>query len=114
MYKRQNPKNFEGYQDGMTPEQLEEIVTKNHPVKDGAAHTFGLIHKGGFIVPILMTVVLIVIVFSVERFITIAKAKGKGRIDQFIINVRRSLATDRVDEAIALCDTQKGLSLIHI
>ncbi|QQR84940.1 MAG: MotA/TolQ/ExbB proton channel family protein [Flavobacteriales bacterium] len=103
-----NPKNFEGYDPNMTPEQLEEVVMKNHPVKDGAAHTFGLIHKGGFIVPILMTVVLIVIVFSVERFITIAKAKGKGRIDQFIIDVRKSLAIDRVDEAIALCDTQKG------
>lgn len=103
-----NPKNFEGYSPDMTPEQMDEIVVKNHPVKDGAAHTFGLIHKGGFIVPILMTVVLIVIVFSVERFITIAKAKGKGRIDRFILDVRKSLATDRVDEAIALCDTQKG------
>ncbi|MBK7554651.1 MAG: MotA/TolQ/ExbB proton channel family protein [Flavobacteriales bacterium] len=103
-----NPKNFEGYSPEMTAEQLDEIVLKNHPIKDGIGHTFGLIHKGGFIVPILMTVVLLVIVFSVERFITIAKAKGKGGIDKFIISVRQSLAADRVEEAIATCDEQKG------
>ncbi|MFZ1410852.1 MAG: MotA/TolQ/ExbB proton channel family protein [Micropruina sp.] len=103
-----NPKNFEGYSPEMTAEQLDEIVLKNHPIKDGVGHTFGLIHKGGFIVPILMTVVLLVIVFSVERFITIAKAKGKGGIDKFIISVRQSLAADRVEEAIATCDEQKG------
>ena len=71
-----NPKNFEGYEPGMTQEQLDEIVEKNHPVKEGAAHLYGLIHKGGFIVPILISVNLLVIIFSVERFITLARAKG--------------------------------------
>ncbi|HMC97790.1 MAG TPA: hypothetical protein VKG92_09060, partial [Flavobacteriales bacterium] len=64
-----NPKNFEGYEEGMTSEQKAEIVVKNHPVKEGAAHLYGLIHKGGFIVPILISVNLLVIIFSVERFI---------------------------------------------
>ena len=61
-----NPKNFEGYQEGMTKEQLDEIVERNHPVKEGAAHVYGLIHKGGFIVPLLISVNLLVLVFSVE------------------------------------------------
>ncbi|MBK9420417.1 MAG: MotA/TolQ/ExbB proton channel family protein [Flavobacteriales bacterium] len=81
---------------------------KGHPVKMDPNHTFGLIHKGGFIVPILMTVTLLVLIFSIERFITLGKAKGKGRIDDFLHNVRQLLAADRVEEAIAACDEQKG------
>ena len=37
----------------------------------------GIVYKGGVIVPILMTILLIVITFTIERFITITKAKGK-------------------------------------
>lgn len=103
-----NPKNFEGYEEGMTKEQLAEIVEKNHPVKEGAAHLYGLIHKGGFIVPILISVNLLVIVFSVERFITLNRAKGKGRIETFLHKVRAQLANDQVDAAIGVCDEQKG------
>ncbi|MEO8068853.1 MAG: MotA/TolQ/ExbB proton channel family protein [Flavobacteriales bacterium] len=81
---------------------------KGHPVEENPGHLYGLIHKGGFIVPILMTVVLLVIIFSVERFVTLRKANGKGNIDKFIVQVRQSLTADRVDEAIATCDAQKG------
>src|SRR5476651_738114 len=44
---------------------------------------FGLIHKGGVIVPIIMTMLLMVIVFSIERFIVISKASGTGSVDAF-------------------------------
>lgn len=81
---------------------------KGHPVAAEPSHTFGLIHKGGFIVPILITVNLLVIIFSIERFLTLSRAKGKGRIDSFLGNVRQLLAGDQVDEAIAACDEQKG------
>ena len=79
-----------------------------HPVAENPAHTFGLIHKGGFIVPIIFTVLLLVIIFSIERFITLGKATGKGRIDEFLHNVRQLLANDRVDEAMTACDEQQG------
>ncbi|HNA32755.1 MAG TPA: hypothetical protein PL106_06505, partial [Flavobacteriales bacterium] len=52
---------------------------KGHPIEAEPGHTFGIIHKGGFIVPILITVNLLVIIFSIERFLTLSKAKGKGR-----------------------------------
>jgi len=81
---------------------------KGHPVNIDPNHTFGLIHKGGFIVPILISILLIVIIFSVERYFTLGRAKGKGRIDEFLHNVRQLLAGDRVDEAIAACDEQCG------
>lgn len=103
-----NPKNFEGYQEGMTKEQLDEIVERNHPVKEGAAHVYGLIHKGGFIVPLLISVNLLVLVFSVERAITLSRARGKGRIEGFLGKVRAELANDNVDAAIKVCDEQQG------
>lgn len=81
---------------------------KGHPVEAEPAHTFGLIHKGGFIVPILITVNLLVIIFSIERFLTLSKAKGSGRIEAFLGTVRQFLANDQVDEAIGACDAQKG------
>ncbi|HEY0978425.1 MAG TPA: MotA/TolQ/ExbB proton channel family protein [Flavobacteriales bacterium] len=92
-----NPANFEGGD-----------PIKGHPVEMEPNHTFGVIHKGGFIVPILITVNLIVIIFSVERFLTLSRAKGKGNIAGFLGNVRQLLATDEVDQAIAACDAQKG------
>ena len=92
-----DPANFEGGD-----------PVRGHPVKIDPNHTFGLIHKGGFIVPILISIVLIVIIFSVERYITLGRAKGKGRIDEFLHSVRQLLADDRVDDAIAACDEQRG------
>ena len=44
---------------------------KGHPVNIDPNHTFGLIHKGGFIVPILISILLIVIIFSVERYLSL-------------------------------------------
>lgn len=81
---------------------------KGHPVTAEPNHTFGLIHKGGVIVPILITVNLLVIIFSVERFLTLSRAKGKGRIESFLGNVRHMLAGDMVDDAINACDEQRG------
>jgi biopolymer transport protein ExbB len=80
----------------------------NHPVKDGVRHVLGLIHKGGLIVPLLIWVNLIIIIFSIERGITIAKARGRGRLSDFIRTIRELIASNRVDEAIAECDRQRG------
>ena len=79
-----------------------------HPIETNPGKLFGTIYKGGFIVPILISVNLIVLVFAVERFITLGRAKGKGRIDSFSVNVRQHFANDNSQEAIAVCDEQKG------
>ena len=44
----------------------------------------GIIYKGGYIVPILMTCVLVLIIFVIERTITLSRAKGKGRLNSFL------------------------------
>ncbi|HTX89484.1 MAG TPA: MotA/TolQ/ExbB proton channel family protein [Bacteroidales bacterium] len=68
----------------------------------------GIIYKGGWIVPFLMTVNLILIIFSIERAITLTKARGKGRLNVFVKNLQTYLANDKIEEAIDSCDKQKG------
>lgn len=58
--------------------------------------------------PVLIANFLVVVVFSVERFLTIGRATGAGNIAEFIRKVQYHLANRNVDQAIAECDKQKG------
>jgi len=69
---------------------------------------YGIVYKGGPIVPILMTCFLIVLVFTIERLITLSKASGTASIDGFVRKVRSLLDKNQIDEAIKECDKQKG------
>jgi len=88
-----NPANFEGGDPA------------NHPVKD---NYLGVVYKGGVIVPILMTCFLIVITFSIERFLTLSKASGTGSIDSFIRTIKGFLNSNNIQGAMDECDKQKG------
>ena len=68
----------------------------------------GVIYKGGVIVPFLLTMFLCVITFSIERMLTIAKAKGSKGIETFVRTVRQKLNANDINGAIAACDAQKG------
>ncbi|MDP4281681.1 MAG: MotA/TolQ/ExbB proton channel family protein [Bacteroidota bacterium] len=68
----------------------------------------GIVYKGGFIVPLLMTVNLILFIFSIERLITISRARGKGRLNIFVKKLQEELASDKIEEAIVDCDKQRG------
>ncbi|QOR74714.1 MotA/TolQ/ExbB proton channel family protein [Cruoricaptor ignavus] len=68
----------------------------------------GIIYKGGIIVPILITFMLTVIVFSIERAIVLGKAAGNGNVDAFVNKVRGLLNQNRIDEALEECDKQGG------
>ncbi|HMR82542.1 MAG TPA: MotA/TolQ/ExbB proton channel family protein [Niabella sp.] len=74
----------------------------------GPKDAFHRIYEGGIIVPLLIGMLLMVIVFAIERFLTISKALGKGNISNFIRKVQYHLANKNVDAAIAECDKQKG------
>lgn len=76
---------------------------KGHPLD-----IFGTVYKGGFIVPILITIVLMVFTFAIERLITIMRARGTGNISNFVHSIRELVEAERIDEALALCDRQKG------
>ena len=87
-----NPMNFEGG-------NVEHGNTVNY---------LGIIHRGGLIVPLLMAVILVLITFTFERLISISRAKGKGRLNVFVNNIRTLLNEDKIEEASAACDKQKG------
>ncbi|ALL04272.1 flagellar motor protein MotA [Pedobacter sp. PACM 27299] len=68
----------------------------------------GMAYKGGFIVPVLMGMFLMVIVFSIERMIVIGKATGKGSLDAFVKKVQSLLNSNNIEGAMAECDRQQG------
>ncbi len=80
----------------------------NFDEKGQPTNFMGIIYKGGIIVPILITCLLTTIVFSIERFITIGKAGGKGNLDAFVGKIRSLLNSGNLDEAIKECDKQRG------
>jgi biopolymer transport protein ExbB len=88
-----NPENFQGNNSANMP-------------KPG--NYLGVIFKGGIIVPILMAILMMVITFSIERWITITKAKGKGSISAFVVRVYHQLANSDIDAATNECDRQRG------
>jgi len=77
----------------------------NNP-KEG--NYLGVVYKGGVIVPLLMSFLLMVITFSVERFITLMAASGKGNVEGFVRKVRSLLLTGNVSSALSECDLQEG------
>jgi len=93
--------NPEGFKE---PAQGGGFWPKHHGPKD-ALHG---IYEGGIIVPILIGMLLMVIVFSIERFMTIQKALGKGSIADFIRKVQYHLANRNIDAALSECDRQRG------
>lgn len=74
-----------------------------HPVD-----LWGTVYKGGVIVPILQTLLLTVIVLSVERWIALSSAKGKGNIAKFVAGVKACLKKNDIEGAQELCKKQKG------
>lgn len=69
---------------------------------------FGIVFKGGPIVPVLLTCFLTAIVFSIERVVTISKAKGTGNIDAFVRKIQSLLNANDIPAALKECDRQKG------
>ncbi|MEI6851511.1 MAG: MotA/TolQ/ExbB proton channel family protein [Bacteroidota bacterium] len=78
---------------------------EGHPLP---GNYLAMIYKGGMIVPLLMTCVLTVLIFTIERFVMLRKARGKGRINVFVKSIQASLSANKIDEAIVACDKQKG------
>lgn len=67
-----------------------------------------MVYKGGSIVPVLMGLLLMVVVFSFERFMVISKAAGKGNLDAFMKKVQGNVTGGDIEGAIEACDKQKG------
>ena len=77
--------------------------TDGHPL-----NVLGTIYAGGVIVPILLSLTLILVIFSVERILTLRSAEGKGSVAEFIKRVQSNLNGNNVSGALAECDKQQG------
>ncbi len=88
-----NPANFEGGNPSGTP------MPGNY---------LGIIYKGGVIVPLLITLILVLITFSIERYLTLRKARGKRKLNLFVKELQSLLSENKIEEAYTLCDSQKG------
>jgi biopolymer transport protein ExbB len=88
-----NPVNFEG---------------GNPAGKPIAGNYLAMIYKGGMIVPLLITLIIVLLTFTIERAITLRKARGTGALNVFVTNLQNFLKNNQIDAAIASCDKQKG------
>ena len=78
---------------------------KGHPIN---GNIFGTLYQGGWVIPIVMTLLLTVLALSVERTIAMRKAKGKGNLVKFVHDSKTMLNSLNIDGARQLCDKQKG------
>ncbi|MDR1730255.1 MAG: MotA/TolQ/ExbB proton channel family protein [Prevotellaceae bacterium] len=80
----------------------------NNDPNNHSVNIMGTIYKGGIIVPVIQSLLLTVIVLSVERFIAIRKANGNGNLTKFVQNIKAALQSGDVEKAEQLCAKQKG------
>jgi biopolymer transport protein ExbB len=66
------------------------------------------IKKGGYLVAILIFLLMMVLTFVLERTFSLRKARGRGNLVNFLIEVRQKLHQGDLDGAIAACDKQRG------
>jgi biopolymer transport protein ExbB len=88
-----NPVNFEGGNPA------------GHPIP---GNYLAMVYKGGYIVPLLITLIIVLLTFTIERALTLRKAKGTGATNAFVANLQTLLNNNQIDQAIAACDKQKG------
>lgn len=82
--------------------------TANHPVDEGFGKVLGLFYKGGFVIGLAVGLFLMMLTFTIERFITLTKATGKGSLDVFVQKIQIALDRNDLDGAVRECDENGG------
>lgn len=79
---------------------------------DAAKHeplnALGMIHTGGPLVAVLITFIVMGVIYSIERHLSINKAKGTNDPVVFIRKIISLLERNELDTALAECDRQRG------
>lgn len=78
---------------------------KGHPIN---GNMLGTLFQGGWVIPIVITLLLTVFTLSVERFFALNRASGKGSTSKFVMNAKAKLEAGDIAGASKLCDDQKG------
>src|SRR6185503_131269 len=76
------------------PDNFVDGAIRTHP-KPG--NILGTMYLGGFLVPILVGLILMIFTFVFERFISLKKAQGKRDLDVFLKDADKHLAAGNID-----------------
>ncbi|ACF14782.1 MotA/TolQ/ExbB proton channel [Chloroherpeton thalassium ATCC 35110] len=77
------------------------------------ASVFHALYDGGPIITILITLILMVISYVIERSIALKKAEGKGGLTGFIKEIETEIEAGKIDSAIEMCENhQSSLSAV--
>lgn len=72
------------------------------------AGLIGTVYMGGFVVPIIWTLLFSVIAFSIERYFAIRNAYGRSSLTKFVADIKAALQVNDLVKAQAICDKQRG------
>ena len=76
--------------------------------KETPIDVWGTIFKGGIIVPVIHSLLLTVLAMSIERWLALRTAFGKGALPKFVANIKAALNANDFAKAQQLCNAQKG------
>ncbi len=72
------------------------------------ANLMGTVYKGGFVVPIIWTLLITVIALAIERFFAIRNAYGRTSLTKFVADIKVALKNNDMAKAQQICDKQRG------
>ena len=85
-----------------------EMHFQDGAARENPADVWGTIFKGGVVVPVIHTLLLTVLAMSIERWMALKTAFGKGALPKFVANIKTALNSNDLAKANQLCDQQKG------
>jgi len=84
------------------------FVEGNNQLDPLPGSLMGMMYKGGYVIAVLIGLLTTTVVFGIERFIVITKAGGSGDNKAFVGKIQTLVSANQINEAIELCDLQKG------
>ena len=76
--------------------------------ENGPLNILGTIYKGGVVVPVIHTLLLTVLCLSVERWLALKTAFGKGSLTKFVANTKAALKANDFAKTEDLCNKMQG------
>ncbi|MDD7529835.1 MAG: MotA/TolQ/ExbB proton channel family protein [Prevotellaceae bacterium] len=76
--------------------------------RETAINVWGTIFHGGIIVPVIHSLLLTVVAMSIERWLAMSTAFGKGSLPKFVASIKAALNANDFAKAQQLCQQQRG------
>ena len=85
-------------------------AARHEPVTDqgGFVNLMGTVYTGGYIVAVLVSLILMVVTFGIERVISLQRARGRGPVETFAKRVQNHVEAGNIDAAVDECNKQRG------